>query len=72
MRASQLDAGRLDTELTAMLREQFMRIFSLFQPVSPLSVPWHAHITMLVLFHAHARGHPVAATVTGASAARIC
>ncbi len=35
MRASQLDAGRLDTELTAMLREQFMRIFSLFQPVRP-------------------------------------
>ena len=34
MRASQLDAGRLDTELTAMLREQFMRIFSLIQPVS--------------------------------------
>lgn len=34
MRASQLDAARLDNELTAMLREQFMRIFSLFQPVS--------------------------------------
>ena len=33
MRASQLDAGRLDNELTSMLREQFMRIFSLFQPV---------------------------------------
>ena len=32
MRASQLDAARLDNELTAMLREQFMRIFSLFQP----------------------------------------
>ena len=34
MRASQLDAARLDSELTAMLKEQFMRIFSLFQPVS--------------------------------------
>ena len=33
MRASQLDAARLDNELTAMLREQFMRIFSMFQPV---------------------------------------
>ena len=32
MRASQLDAARLDVELTAMLREQFMKIFSLFQP----------------------------------------
>ena len=32
MRASQLDAARLDIELTAMLREQFMKIFSLFQP----------------------------------------
>ena len=32
MRASQLDAARLDTELTAMLKEQFMRIFSFFQP----------------------------------------
>ncbi|KAK9830469.1 hypothetical protein WJX72_011919 [[Myrmecia] bisecta] len=32
MRASQLDAFRLDSELTAMLREQFMRIFALFQP----------------------------------------
>ena len=35
MRASQLDAARLDNELTAMLREQFMSVFSLFQPVSP-------------------------------------
>lgn len=32
MRASQLDAARLDTELTAMLKDQFMSIFSLFQP----------------------------------------
>jgi hypothetical protein len=39
MRANQLDAGRLDTELTAMLREQFMRVFSLFQPVSAPSRP---------------------------------
>lgn len=36
MRASQLDAARLDNELTSMLREQFMRIFSLFQPVHQL------------------------------------
>lgn len=34
MRASQLDAARLDSELTAMLKEQFMNVFSLFQPVS--------------------------------------
>ena len=34
MRASQLDAGRLDNELTSMLKEHFMRIFGLFQPVS--------------------------------------
>lgn len=33
MRASQLDAARLDDELTAMLKEHFMRIFGLFQPV---------------------------------------
>ena len=33
MRASQLDAARLDEELTAMLKEHFMRIFGLFQPV---------------------------------------
>ncbi|DBB13024.1 TPA: hypothetical protein ACH3X3_005760 [Trebouxia sp. C0006] len=32
MRASQLDAARLDTELSAMLKEQFMKIFSYFQP----------------------------------------
>ena len=38
MRASQLDAGRLDNELTSMLREQFMRIFSLFQPVHYRSI----------------------------------
>lgn len=41
MRASQLDAARLDNELTAMLREQFMRIFSLFQPVSSTSCGLH-------------------------------
>lgn len=34
LKSSQLDAARLDTELIAMLREQFMSIFSLFQPVS--------------------------------------
>lgn len=32
MRASQLDAARLDTELAAMLKEQFLKIFSFFQP----------------------------------------
>jgi hypothetical protein len=32
MRSSQLDAARLDEELTAMLREQFMRAFALFRP----------------------------------------
>ena len=33
MRASQLDASRLDSELTAMLKEQFMTAFALFQQV---------------------------------------
>jgi hypothetical protein len=33
MRSSQVDAARLDEELTLMLREQFMKVFSLFQPV---------------------------------------
>ncbi|KAH7625018.1 hypothetical protein Ndes2526B_g00394 [Nannochloris sp. 'desiccata'] len=32
MRSSQADASRLDDELTSLLREQFMRIFSLFHP----------------------------------------
>jgi len=32
MRSSQADASRLDDELTLLLREQFMRIFSLFHP----------------------------------------
>jgi len=32
MRSSQTDASRLDDELTLLLREQFMRIFSLFHP----------------------------------------
>lgn len=32
MRASQLDAARLDVELTAMLQEQFMKVFTYFQP----------------------------------------
>ena len=32
MRSSQLDAARLDEELTEMLREQFMRTFALFRP----------------------------------------
>ena len=33
MRASQLDAGRLDSELTSILQEQFLKAFSLMQPV---------------------------------------
>lgn len=37
MRASQLDASRLDIELTAMLQEQFLKAFSLVQPVSSRS-----------------------------------
>lgn len=32
MRASQMDAGRLDVELTSMLQEQFMKAFTLVQP----------------------------------------
>ena len=32
MRASQLDAERVDTELTAMLKEQFLKVFTYFQP----------------------------------------
>jgi peroxin-2 len=32
MRSSQLDAARLDEELTSMLKEQFTKIFALFQP----------------------------------------
>ncbi|KDD75835.1 hypothetical protein H632_c478p1, partial [Helicosporidium sp. ATCC 50920] len=31
-RSSQLDAARLDDELGQMMKEQFMRIFSMFQP----------------------------------------
>ena len=49
MRASQLDAARLDNELTAMLREQFMRIFSLFQPVSSCCGLHPLHIQSLTL-----------------------
>ncbi len=33
MRASQMDAGRLDVELTSMLQEQFMKAFTWVQPV---------------------------------------
>jgi hypothetical protein len=36
LRSSQLDAQRLDAELTTMLQEQFMAAFTLFQPVSAL------------------------------------
>jgi hypothetical protein len=38
LRSSQLDAQRLDAELTTMLQEQFMAAFTLFQPVSMSSV----------------------------------
>lgn len=34
MRSSQLDAGRLDDELTSMLREQFLAAFALFRPAA--------------------------------------
>lgn len=37
-RSSQLDAARLDDELGQMMKEQFMRIFSMFQPVRGLIV----------------------------------
>ena len=40
MRSSQLDAERLDQELTGMLREQFMRSFALFQPVRGGGARW--------------------------------
>jgi hypothetical protein len=35
MRSSQLDAAKLDVELTTLLREQFEKIFSLFNQVRP-------------------------------------
>ena len=35
-RANQMDAGRLDVELTNMLLEQFLKAFSLIEPVRPL------------------------------------
>ena len=43
LRSSQLDAGRLDTELITLLREQLNRVFSMFNPVrasmcSPLAL----------------------------------
>lgn len=44
MRASQIDAARLDNELTAMLKEQFLRIFSLFQPVRSSCSPRLAEV----------------------------
>lgn len=53
MRASQLDAARLDNELTAMLREKFMSMFSLFQPVSPL-VPAALAWTLCPVLDMHA------------------
>lgn len=34
MRSSQLDAARLDEELSSMLREQFLRAFALFRPAA--------------------------------------
>jgi hypothetical protein len=33
MRSAQLDASRLDDELTSLLREQFMKMFANFHPV---------------------------------------
>ena len=33
LRTSQLDADRLDTEISALLREQFLKIFAFFHPV---------------------------------------
>ena len=32
MRSSQLDADRLDQELTSLLREQLLKAFALFRP----------------------------------------
>ena len=37
LRTSQLDADRLDIEISALLREQFLKIFAHFRPVGPLS-----------------------------------
>ena len=37
MRSSQVDAGRLDEELSLVLREQLVRALSLFQQASALS-----------------------------------
>jgi peroxin-2 len=34
MRSSQLDAARLDEELSGMLREQFLRAFAFFRPAA--------------------------------------
>lgn len=34
MRSSQLDAARLDDELTGMLQEQFLSAFALFRPAA--------------------------------------
>lgn len=49
-RSSQLDAGRLDDELTLMLQEQFMRVFMLFQPgrVSAADAELQALLRLLV------------------------
>lgn len=55
MRASQLDAARLDTELAAMLKEQFMKIFSFFQPrvISAFQPELTLILELLVGFHWH-------------------
>ncbi|GAB4816936.1 hypothetical protein N2152v2_003982 [Parachlorella kessleri] len=46
MRSSQLDAARLDDELTGMLREQFMKVFALFQPGAIASM--YMELTLLL------------------------
>ncbi|CAK0781587.1 hypothetical protein CVIRNUC_005414 [Coccomyxa viridis] len=54
MRASQLDAARLDEELTAMLKEHFIRIFGLFQPriISALQPELGLLLDFLVIYSA--------------------
>jgi len=51
MRSSQVDAACLDEELSLLLREQFMKAFSLFNPVrSPLQ-PSKLHRCMTASGH---------------------
>lgn len=46
LRSSQLDAARLDEELSAMLREQFLRCFALFRPGAVARL--HPELTLLL------------------------